>query len=88
MIYCGFLRFNLKNLLPIFPLWTLPVIKTLLQSQKKTEKFLDRENKFTIKPQEKKNTLVLACLMACSHAILDMMHFDFTSLVDEIMQIA
>lgn len=29
-----------------------------------------------------------ACPMACLHEILDMIHFDFASLADEIIQIA
>lgn len=60
----------------------------LLQSQKKAETPLDQENKSAIKPLEKKLTLVQACPMAFLHEILDMIHFDFPSLADEIMQIA
>lgn len=36
----------------------------------------------------KRTTFMQTCPMSCLHAILDMIHFDFTSLVDEIMQIA
>lgn len=54
----------------------------------KYRKILGPRRKIYHKNIGKNPALVQACPMVCLHEILDMIHFDFTSLVDEIMQIA
>jgi len=57
-------------------------------TSEKDRKILGSRKQICHKTIGKKPQLGTACPMACLHEILDMMHFDFTSSVDEIVQIS